>query len=358
MSKNTNKYAVSNVNSSNIPVASNTDRLLNSVLRSTISACVPVVNVEPVAPTVQISADEECDLSMLQYAAEGDNVNNTAAPVMQNDKSNVAQIVTEETAETHKETDTESNVNIDNALESAVVVERLKELGLLPTIRKLIRKDDLQEEDITRAAVSIHMLTDNLTEQQAVVVNDFDNKGVDLMKYVTPAYTPVQMFYIGTQLESGIPVDAILDPAYSVLQMTELQKASTVFNIDVTRYADADYSAAKLRVLRKACMLGVDIDTLTSVAHEFDCQQLEYLVSLSFEGADLKQLLKTPANELTAERLYATLNKLRETQDNIVLELSEDGKSIITPNANKLTAVSKKNTVNDYTESIEENAEI
>lgn len=355
MSKNTNKYPASNIKRNDIPVATNTEKLLNSVLRSTISACVPVVNVESVVPaSLQITADEECELHAFSNDTDVKTVNTSVTTGMPPDNSQDTQIVEDTPTENNNETCAESTVNINNALESAVVVERLQELGLLPTIRKLIRKVDLQADDITRAAVSIHMLTDNLTEKQAVVVNDFDNKGVDLMKYVTPEYTPVQMFYIGTQLEAGIPVDAILNPAYSVLQMTELQKASTTYNIDVKRYANENYSAAKLRVLRKACMLGVDIETLTSVAQEFDCQQLEHLVALSFEGADLKQVLKTPTKELTAECLYATLNKLRETQDSIVLELSEDSKSIITANVNTRTEDNKPNTFAKHNENAEE----
>lgn len=340
MSKSTNKYtaAKSNINYDNIKVPVNTENLLNSVVISALKGCTSVNDAYNSVnrASVDVTADEECDITTMNVNAfdAGKNAETAVDATENNCENDNTNTVTVDTAVDNvpvTETEDTTATDVDTALESTIVVERLKELGLLPTIRKLIRKNDLQVDDITKAAVSIHMLTDSLSEKQAVVVNDFDNKGVDLMKYVTPKYTPVQMFYIGTQLEAGIDVSAILDPAYTVLQMIELQKAATAYHIDVTQYANADYSAAKLRVLRKACMLGVDIDTLISVAHEFSCQQLEHLVSLSFEGADLKKILKAPKEELSAESLYTTLEVLREKQDNIILELSDDGKSIVTP---------------------------
>lgn len=338
MSKSTNKYtAKSNINYADIKVPVNTENLLNSVVISALNGCTSVNDVYNSVNNVSVDvmADEECDITSINVNAfdAGKNAKTDVATEYNcvNVNGNTNKITGDNISVTETDDTTATDVDADAALESTIVVERLKELGLLPTIRKLIHKNDLQVDDITKAAVSIHMLTDGLSEKQAVVVNDFDNKGVDLMKYVTSEYTPVQMFYIGTQLEAGIDVRAILNPAYTVLQMIELQKAATVYHIDVTQYANAEYSAAKLRVLRKACMLGVDIDTLISVAHEFSCQQLEHLVSLSFEGADLKKLLEAPKIELTAERLYATLEVLREQQDNIVLELTDDGKNIVTP---------------------------
>lgn len=299
-------------NTNTIARNAETSSLINNIIHETIAPYVTPVKVTgvPTATVMDITADEETDVAV-------------PAPVTTVQMQNVP------TATIGSNTQ-QSDTGVANTADAATVVSKLQELGLLPTIKKLINKSDLQTKDIERAAVSIHMLTDGLTEEQAVVVNDFDNKGIDLMQYVTPEYTPIQMFYIGSQLETEQSVSAILNPKYTVLQMIELQKATNVCNIDVSVYANAELSPAQLRILRKAYTLGVDIKTLSAHAVEYTWEQLDCLVSLSFEGVDIAKLLtEHNADELTVDYLREMLTQLVDAQDSVTLVLSEDGKQII-----------------------------
>lgn len=310
-----------NSNTNSIARNAETSNLINNIIHDTIAPYVTPVKAStvstpstPITSVVDITADEETDVAI------------PAIPVTSTAQTNKAPAapVVNKTQQT--------DIAVQNTADANTVVNKLRELGLLPTIKKLINKADLQTEDIERAAVSIHMLTDGLTEEQAVVVNDFDNKGIDLMQYVTPEYEPIQMFYIGTQLETEQAVSAILNPKYTVLQMIELQKATNVCKIDVSVYANAELSPAQLRILRKAYTLGVDIETLSAHAVEYTWEQLDCLVALSFEGVDIAKLLtERNADELTVDYLREMLKQLVDAQDNVTLVLSEDGKQIIQP---------------------------
>ena len=304
-------------NTNTIARNAETNNLINTIIHDTLAPYVTPVRATaaPKTTVVDITADEETDVAVpvTNSTDSTDTANNTN---IANGTNSVSQNV----------------MGVHNTADADTVVNKLKELGLLPTIKKLINKADLQTEDIERAAVSIHMLTDGLTEEQAVVVNDFDNKGIDLMQYVTPEYTPIQMFYIGTQLETEQSVTAILNPKYTVLQMIELQKATNVCKIDVSVYANAELSPAQLRILRKAYTLGVDIETLATHAVEYTWEQLDCLVALSFEGVDVSKLLtEHNAEELTVDYLREMLKQLVDAQDSVTLVLSEDSKQIIKP---------------------------
>lgn len=249
-------------------------------------------------------------------SADENTVVNADAELVQIDN----EVETVETVETPKQ-------EVEGTIEASAVLAKLNAIGLLPTIKKLVNAENLTETSIEEAAVAIHMLTDHLNKEQAVVVNSFDNQGIDLMNYVTSKYTPEQMFFIGTKLASGETVNSILNADYSVAQMAELQLATVEKHIDVTKYADVKLKPSQLQALRKACELGVDVSVFKDKAVNMTWEQIDLLASLAYEGIDITDVLKdATADDLTVESLRTVLMEQKNVTDAQNPKLAADGK--------------------------------
>lgn len=211
--------------------------------------------------------------------------------------------------------------------ENVELLDKLNNLGLLKTIQKLAATSNLSSADIEQASVTMHMLINGLTKEQAQVVNKFYNEDVDIMKYVDNKFSATQLFYIGSELKEGHDVTEICKTnKYTVSQMLEIQ-TSVHANLDIS-YADASMSPAVLGVLRKATICGIDISEIAEAAKNLNAMQVEMLVNLKYFGIDISNILKQKS-ELDADKLFATLQAYYEKRNALKCELSQDNTSIV-----------------------------
>jgi len=217
----------------------------------------------------------------------------------------------------------------DNSVNKNAVMlaEKLDKLGLLGAVSKLSQTENLSQASIEKAAITLHMIINGLTNEQATVVNTFYNLGVDIMEHVTNQFSAVQMHYIGAELRAGHDVTVISSSnEFSVSQMLEIQKS--VCKGLRTDYITTKHSPAVLGVLRKAVDSGVDVKEIAVAAENMSGLEVEMLVSLAYFGIDITGIL-SDKNALTAEVLLSTLTDYYTKRDAVKFEISADGSDLV-----------------------------
>ena len=205
--------------------------------------------------------------------------------------------------------------------------KQLGKMGLLNTVELLASAEDLTPAAIEQASIAIHMLVNNLTKDQATVVNRYYNDGINIMQYVTNKFNAAQMFFIGKELREGHDVSAISKtPAYTVSQMVEVQE-SVVRNLN-TDYINAKMTPSVMGALRKAVENGIDISEIVGRAGELSAVQVSMLTELKYYGVDIASILGDSA-QLSEEVLFSAVRNYYEKRDNMKYELANTGDMLV-----------------------------
>lgn len=217
-------------------------------------------------------------------------------------------------------------LNVAQAKDSSAVYNKINEVGMLTAVTKLITSN-ITQADVEKITTEIHMLVDKLSYEQALVVTKFETKGINILEFVTSDYNAVQMYCIGYELENGNDIGYILNAAFSVTQMCEIQRAVKI-GVDVTSYAKPDISVSCMQELCTAVQLGIDISDIVQYAYKLDWLQIKFLITLRQMGIDITNMLEN-SEEYDAETLLNQLSKIKERKDNAEFVLAPENNAII-----------------------------
>lgn len=250
----------------------------------------------------------------------------------------IADTITEETIAENEETDNTTGSSVETSLvvtdkhilpdtitniTDENVVNNLQKLGIYNAIMKLSTAKELSQEQLEQAAVTIHLIVNNLSnKQQALVVSHFFDVGVDIMKYVDNTFTAEQMFYVGSELKNAQHVGEIIKTSkYSIAQMREIQQ-SVHSNLD-TSYITEKMAPSVICILRKAVMTGIDVTAIAQVADRLTAEQVDLLITMQYLGVDITEYLNDVEN-ISTETIRNCLNSLYQAIDTAEYKLNTD----------------------------------
>ena len=204
----------------------------------------------------------------------------------------------------------------------------LRKMGILDIMEQLATDNDITEAELLKATSNIRKLNTAYGDAEALAVTYLESRGIDFHKLVGESclkYKAEQILFIGEKVSKGFePIDAILNPAYSIAQMQCICDLEARGNINTMAFCTPNFSPSTMKQLADVYQTGADM----SVFKEF--------VVLTWHGVTLihAALLagvtefdeyKTTEGVLDENKLFSHLKDINTQSDANVGTLGADG---------------------------------
>lgn len=256
--------------------------------------------------------------------------------VIPNDKpKNAGVIKVEGSAETEPDAETEGG-EADKATENVPefytnntqLVLLLRKMGILDVMEQLANSDDINEAELLKATSNIRKLNTAYGDAEALAVTYLESKGIDFQKLVGKnclKYKAEQILFIGEKVGQKFePIDAILNPEFSIAQMQCICELEAKGNINTLAFCKPSFSPSTMRQLADVYQTGCDMSPFMEFAvltwHGVSLIQSAILTGLTSLGE-----YKTAEGALNENALFSKLKDLNEVSDKNTGSLGADG---------------------------------
>lgn len=188
--------------------------------------------------------------------------------VIPDKKISLVKVEEPEDAETVEEAETANNAESKEAVpefytSNSKLILLLRKMGILDVMEQLATTEDLDEVELLKATSNIRKLNTAYGDNEALAVTYLESRGIDFRKLVGDTcvnYKAEQILFIGDMVSKGFePIDAILNPEYTIAQMKCICDLEEQGRINTMAFCTPNFQPSTMKQLAAVYLTGVDM---------------------------------------------------------------------------------------------------